>query len=194
MTHEDVTFEQLGGANTHTSISGVAHFAGENEEECLYLIRRLVSFIPSNNMEDPPLVHSKDDPDRTEDELNSIIPDNPNQPYDMKRVIELIVDQGDFFEVAANFAQNIIIGFARFAGRSVGIVAQQPGILAGALDISASVKAARLCPILRLFQHPDHHFAGCARIPAGRYAGARRHHNSRSKAALRLLRINRFPK
>ena len=154
VTHEDVTFEQLGGATTHTSISGVAHFASENEEECLYLVRRLFSFIPSNNMEDAPLIQSKDEPDRMEEELNSIIPDNPNQPYEMKKVIELIVDQGDFFEVAASFAQNIIIGFARFAGRSVGIVAQQPGVLAGALDISASVKAARFVRFCDCFNIP----------------------------------------
>ncbi|MBI2938955.1 MAG: methylmalonyl-CoA carboxyltransferase, partial [Chloroflexi bacterium] len=138
VTHEDVTFEQLGGAMTHNITSGVAHFAAENEEECLYLIRRLLSFLPSNNVDDPPSVTPADDPMRMDDELNSVIPDNPNRPYDMRDVIHRIVDDGDFFEVAELFAQNIIIGFARFNGRVVGIVAQQPSVLAGVLDINAS--------------------------------------------------------
>ncbi len=154
VTHEDVTFEQLGGAMTHTSISGVAHFAAENEDECLYLIRRLLSFLPSNNLEDAPAVETDDDPNRMDDELNAVIPDNPNHPYDMKEVINRIIDNSDFFEVAANYAQNIIIGFARFSGRSVGIVAQQPSVLAGVLDINASVKAARFIRFCDCFNLP----------------------------------------
>jgi acetyl-CoA carboxylase carboxyltransferase component len=154
VTHEDVTFEELGGAVTHSTKSGVAHFAAENEEECLYIIRRLLSFMPQNNLEDPPLVPPTDDPGRMDPELNEIIPDNPNKPYDMKEVITRIVDNGDFFEIAEHFAQNIIIGFARFNGRPVGIVAQQPSVLAGVLDIDASVKAARFVRFCDCFNIP----------------------------------------
>ncbi len=154
VTHEDVTFEELGGAMTHNAISGVAHFAAENDEECLYLIRKLLSYIPQNNLEDPPVVPPTDDPNRMDEALNSIIPDNPNKPYDMKEVIRRIVDNGEFFEVQEHFAQNIIIGFARFNGRPVGIVAQQPMVLAGALDINASVKAARFVRFCDCFNIP----------------------------------------
>ncbi len=154
VTHEDVTFEELGGAMTHNTKSGVAQFAAENEEECLYIIRRLLSFMPQNNLEDPPVVASSDDPGRMDPELNDIVPDNPGKPYDMKEVIARIVDNGDFFEVAEHFAQNIIIGFARFNGRVAGLVAQQPNVLAGALDIDASVKAARFVRFCDCFNIP----------------------------------------
>jgi acetyl-CoA carboxylase carboxyltransferase component len=154
VTHEDVSFEALGGAMTHNSRSGVAHFATDNEEECLYVIRRLLSFMPPNNLEDPPNVTPMDDPGRMDEELNEIVPDNPNKPYDMKEVISRIVDNGDFFEIMEHFAQNIIIGFARFNGRAVGIVAQQPGVLAGVLDIDASVKAARFVRFCDCFNIP----------------------------------------
>lgn len=154
VTHEDVTFEDLGGAYAHSSKSGVAHFATENEEECLYVIRRLLSFMPQNNLEDPPTLASSDDPGRMDPELNDIIPDNPNKPYDMKEVIQRVVDNGDFFEIAELFAQNIIIGFARFNGRVAGIVAQQPSVLAGVLDIDASVKAARFVRFCDCFNIP----------------------------------------
>ena len=154
VTHEDVTFEELGGAMTHNTKSGVAHFATDNEEEALYTIRRLLSFLPQNNLEDPPVVPSPDDPNRMDVELNDLIPDNPNKPYDMKEVIRRIVDGGDFFEVAEHFAQNIIVGFARFGGRPVGIVAQQPSVLAGVLDIDASAKGARFVRFCDCFNIP----------------------------------------
>src|SRR5689334_9204655 len=154
VTHEDVTFEELGGAMTHNTKSGVAHFATDNEEEALYVIRRLLSFLPQNNLEDPPVVPSADDPNRMDPELDDLIPDNPNKPYDMKEVIRRIVDGGDFFEVAEHFAQNIIVGFARFGGRPVGIVAQQPSVLAGVLDIDASAKGARFVRFCDCFNIP----------------------------------------
>jgi len=154
VTHEDVTFEELGGAMTHNAKSGVAQFATDNEEECLYTIRRLLSFMPLNNLEDPPIVACSDDVARMDPELNDIVPDNPNKPYDMKEVIRRIVDEGDFLEVAEHFAQNIIVGFARFNGRPVGIVAQQPSVLAGVLDIDASTKGARFVRFCDCFNIP----------------------------------------
>ena len=154
VTHEDVTAEQLGGASTHNTISGVAHFSAENEEESLYIVRRLLSFMPQNNLEDPPAITPTDDPQRMDPELNEIVPDNPNRPYEMKEVITRIVDDGDFFEVAEGYAQNIIIGFARFNGRPVGIVAQEPNVLAGVLDIDASCKAARFVRFCDCFNFP----------------------------------------
>jgi acetyl-CoA carboxylase carboxyltransferase component len=154
VTHEDVTFEELGGAMTHNSKSGVAHFATDNEEECLYTVRRILGFLPQNNLDDAPLGPLDDDPGRMDPELNVIVPDNPNKPYDMKDVLGRIVDNGDFFEIAEHFAQNIIIGFARFNGRPVGIVAQQPSVLAGVLDIDASVKGARFVRFCDCFNIP----------------------------------------
>ncbi|MCS6849480.1 MAG: acyl-CoA carboxylase subunit beta [Anaerolineae bacterium] len=154
VTHEDVTFEQLGGALVHNTTSGVAHFAAESEGDCLYLIRMLLSYLPSNNMEEPPFVKSKDDPLRTDDTLDTIVPDNPNKPYDMKEVITKIVDDGKFFEVQEHYATNIIIGFARLGGHSVGIVANQPAVLAGVLDINASEKAARFVRFCDCFNIP----------------------------------------
>ncbi len=154
VTHEEVTFEELGGATTHSEISGVAHFAAENEEHALYTVRTLLSFLPRNNMEDPPIVASRDDPLRTENRLDTLIPDNPNKPYDMHEVITAIVDEGFFLEVQEHYARNVIIGFARLNGRSVGIVANQPAILAGVLDINASVKAARFVRFCDCFNIP----------------------------------------
>ncbi len=154
VTHEDVTFEQLGGATVHNTTSGVAHFAVDSEGDCLYLIRMLMSYLPSNNMEEPPALKSKDDPLRTDDALDSIVPDNPNKPYDMKEVIEKIVDDGQFFEIQEHYATNIIIGFARLGGQSVGIVANQPAVLAGVLDINASEKAGRFVRFCDCFNIP----------------------------------------
>ncbi len=154
VTHEDVSFEDLGGAITHATKSGVAHFACEDEIVCLQSIRKLVSFLPSNNMDEPPVMKSKDDPNRREEKLNSIIPENPNKPYDMKDAIRLIVDDGDFFEVHELFAQNIIVGFARLNGKSIGIVANQPSALAGVLDIDSSVKGARFVRFCDAFKIP----------------------------------------
>ncbi|MBI5301230.1 MAG: acyl-CoA carboxylase subunit beta [Chloroflexi bacterium] len=154
VTHEDVTFEQLGGAMVHNEKSGVAHFAAENEEHCVSMIRKLLSFLPQNNLEEPPLVRPSDDPLRADQALDTLIPDSPNKPYDMKEVIRLVVDDGDFFEVHEHFAGNIIVGFARLNGRAVGIVAQQPMVLAGVLDINSSAKGARFVRFCDCFNIP----------------------------------------
>ena len=154
VTHEDVTFEDLGGATVHSSTSGVAHFAMPNETECLRAVRALLSYLPSNNMDDPPYIESDDPSDRADEDLDSIIPDNPNKPYDMHEVIRRVVDRGSFFEVHAQYARNIIVGFARLAGRPVGIIAQQPAVLAGVLDINASDKAARFVRFCDCFNIP----------------------------------------
>jgi len=154
VTHEDVTFEELGGASVHNSKSGVAHFAAESEADCLYMIRQLLAYLPQNNMEDPPLAKTQDDPLRMDERLDSIVPDSPNKPYDMKEVIRLIVDDGNFFEVHEHFAMNVIVGFARLGGHSIGIVAQQPQVLAGVLDIDASEKAARFIRFCDCFNVP----------------------------------------
>ena len=154
VTHEDVSFEDLGGAITHATKSGVAHLACENEVECLQAVRKLFSFLPSNNTDDPPVMPGKDDPNRTDEKLNTIIPENPNKPYDMKDVIHSIVDRGDFFEVHDLYAQNIIVGFARMDGKSVGIVANQPAVLAGVLDIDSSIKGARFIRFCDAFNIP----------------------------------------
>jgi propionyl-CoA carboxylase beta chain len=143
VTREEVTFEELGGAMTHASKSGVAHFAAENEEHCLGLIRQLLGYIPQNNLEDPPFVPTADPEDRVEEGLKTIIPDSPTKPYDMKEIIRRVVDDGRFLEVHEHWARNIVVGFARLGGFSVGIVAQQPLVLAGVLDIDASRKGAR---------------------------------------------------
>lgn len=143
VTGEDITVEDLGGATVHASKSGVAHFMSSSEEEGITLIRKLLSYLPSNNLEEPPFIECLDPIDRLEDSLNEAIPENPNKPYDMLDVIHAITDENEFFEVQRNYAKNIIIGFARFNGQSVGIVANQPSYLAGVLDIEASRKAAR---------------------------------------------------
>ena len=154
VTAEEVTAEELGGAMTHNSRSGVAHFAAENEEDCINQIRYLLSFLPSNNLEDPPIVETDDDFDRQEEFLNTIVPDNPNAPYDMKEVIKGIVDNGEFYEVHQYFAQNIITCFARFGGRTVGIIANQPAVMAGCLDVDASDKSARFIRFCDAFNIP----------------------------------------
>ena len=154
VTGEDVTDEQLGGASVHGSKSGVSHFIVDEEKEGLLLIRKLLSYLPQNNLEDAPLVSCDDPIDRLDDILNEIIPDNPNKPYDVKDVIHTIVDYGEFLEVHRNYAQNIIVGFARFNGVSIGIVANQPKYLAGVLDINASRKAARFVRFCDAFNIP----------------------------------------
>lgn len=154
VTHETITHEELGGAVTHATKSGVAHFACENEADCLLKVRKLFSFIPSNNMDDPPFKPTQDDPNRQNEKLNTIIPDHPNKPYDMKNVIHLIVDDGDFFEVHELYAQNIIVGFARIGGISVGIIANQPAVLAGVLDNDSSMKGARFVRFCDAFNIP----------------------------------------
>ena len=154
VTGEDVTQEQLGGASIHTSRSGVADFATDTEEQAIELIRKLVSYIPQNNMEDAPLAVCTDSIDRLEDSLNEIIPDSPNKPYDMYEVVRAIVDNGEFLEVHEAFAKNIITCFARFNGQSVGIIANQPKYMAGVLDINASRKAARFVRFCDAFNIP----------------------------------------
>ncbi len=154
VTHEEVTFEELGGASTHSEISGVAHFAADSEAHALFLIRKLISYLPRNNMEDAPIVPCDDDPLRTESRLDTLVPDNPNKPYDMHEIITAIVDAGEFLEVHEHYARNIIVGFARLNGQSVGIVANQPAFLAGVLDIDASKKAARFVRFCDCFNIP----------------------------------------
>lgn len=154
VTHEDVTFEELGGASVHASKSGVAHFAAENEEDAIFLVQHLVDYLPSNNMQDPPVKPASDNPLREAPELDAIIPDNPNKPYDMKEVIRHVVDDGQFLEVHEHWAQNVLVGFARLGGRSIGIVAQQPTVLAGVLDVEASQKSARFVRLCDAFNVP----------------------------------------
>ncbi|MBI3914334.1 MAG: acyl-CoA carboxylase subunit beta [Chloroflexi bacterium] len=154
VTHEDVTFEQLGGAIVHNEKSGVAHFAADSEEHGVQVIRKLLSYLPQNNMEEPPLVRPNDDALRADPLLDEIIPDSPNKPYDMKDIIQRVVDDGSFLEVQELYAQNIIVGFARLNGRAVGIVAQQPMVLAGVLDINSSTKGARFVRFCDCFNIP----------------------------------------
>jgi propionyl-CoA carboxylase beta chain len=154
VTHEDVTFEELGGAVVHASKSGVAHFAAENEEDAIFLVQHLVEYFPGNNMEDPPLQPSSDDPLRESPALDTMVPDNPNKPYDVKELIKQIVDDSQFLEVHEHWAANVVVGFARLGGRSVGIVANQPMVLAGVLDTEASQKAARFIRFCDAFNVP----------------------------------------
>jgi propionyl-CoA carboxylase beta chain len=154
VTHEDVTMEHLGGADTHAGTSGVAHFACDSELACLQQIRDLFRFVPSNNVDDPPRGSARDPRDRRDDALLDVVPDNPNKPYDMHDVIRRVVDDGEFYEVQPDFAGNVLVGFAHLGGYSIGIVANQPAVLAGVLDISASMKAARFVRFCDCFNIP----------------------------------------
>jgi acetyl-CoA carboxylase carboxyltransferase component len=154
VTGETVTFEQLGGADTHAGRSGVAHFAVDSEAEAYQEARALLSYLPSNNLEDPPWVEPADDPEREADELKSIIPESPTKPYDMLRVIDAVVDDGEFMEVQSHYARNIIVGFARLDGFPIGVIANQPSFLAGVLDIASSEKAARFVRFCDCFNVP----------------------------------------
>ena len=154
VTHEEVTKEELGGAMTHNSKSGVAHFTGDDDEQTLQMIRELMGYLPGNNMEDPPRYPSTDDINREDKKLDSVVPADPNKPYDMNEIISAVVDNQNFFEVQPHYAKNIIVGFARFDGRSVGIVANQPQFLAGVLDINSSLKAARFVRFCDAFNIP----------------------------------------
>jgi propionyl-CoA carboxylase beta chain len=183
VTHENVTHEELGGAEVHASKSGVCHLVGENETETLFLIRELLSFIPQNNMDDPPFVATNDDPLRADVELDSIVPDNPNKPYDMKDIIRRVVDDGHFFEIHELFATNIIVGFGRLGGHSVGIVANQPAVLAGVLDIDASEKAARFIRFCDSFNIPIVTFVD---VP-GFMPGTHQEHGGIIRAGAKLL-------
>jgi propionyl-CoA carboxylase beta chain len=154
VTQEDVTQEELGGADVHASVSGVCHYVAESEADCLYMIRVLMSYLPQNNMEDPPFVPTTDDRLRTEEALDTIVPEDPSKPYDIREAIRLIMDEGVFFEVHENFAGNIVTGFARLGGHSVGIIANQPAVLAGVLDINSSDKAGRFVRFCDSFNLP----------------------------------------
>jgi propionyl-CoA carboxylase beta chain len=154
VTHEDLTSEELGGADTHAGKSGVAHFVAENDMEALEIAKTLLSFLPQNNAEEPPFVQNDDPVNRIEEELNYIIPANPNQPYDMKDILHIIADKHEFFEVHKDYASNIVVGFCRLGGRSIGVVANQPAVLAGVLDIDASKKAARFIRFCDAFNIP----------------------------------------
>jgi acetyl-CoA carboxylase carboxyltransferase component len=183
VTHEDVSHEELGGAGVHASESGVCHMVGENETETLMLVRELFSYLPSNNMEDAPFEAGTDDPLRGDDELASIVPENPNKPYDVKEVIERVVDDGHFFEIHENYAANVVVGFARLGGQSVGIVANQPMVLAGVLDIGASNKAARFVRFCDAFNIPIVTFVD---VP-GYLPGTDQEHNGIISSGAKLL-------
>ncbi len=183
VTHEDVTFEELGGASVHAAKSGVCHVVGENETDSLLLVREMLSYIPQNNMEDPPYIATTDDRLRADAELDSIVPDNANKPYDMKDVIHRIVDEGRFFEIHEHFAANILVGFARLGGHSVGIVANQPSVLAGVLDIDASDKAARFIRFCDSFNIPVVTFVD---VP-GFMPGTQQEHGGIIRAGAKLL-------
>ena len=154
VTHEDVSFEDLGGASVHSETSGVCHVVSQTDADALYMVRKLLSYLPQNNMEDPLFQHTEDDPLRREAALNEIVPEDPGKPYDIKDVIRLIVDNSDFYEIHENYAPNIVVGFARLGGHSIGIIANQPMVLAGVLDINASEKAARLIRFCDSFNIP----------------------------------------
>src|SRR5204863_8961260 len=155
VTHEEVTKEKLGGAETHNQVSGVAHFATESDEDCIALIRELLSYLPSNNLEEPPRVATSDDINRVDDALDSFIPESPNQPYEIRDLIKTIADEAHFLEVHQHFARNIVVGFIRLNGQSIGVVANQPAFLAGVLDIDDSLKSARLVRFCDAFNIPS---------------------------------------
>jgi acetyl-CoA carboxylase carboxyltransferase component len=154
VTHEEVTAEELGGARVQHTKSGVAHFVARDDRAALALVRRLLSYLPSNNAEDPPFIPPNDPPDRTDEALDTLVPEDPSAPYDMYEVIRRVVDDGEFLEVQAGFAPHLVVGFARLGGRTVGIVAQQPAVLAGVLDIDASDKGARFIRFCDAFNIP----------------------------------------
>jgi acetyl-CoA carboxylase carboxyltransferase component len=154
VTQEDVSFEELGGASVHSETSGVCHMAAESEADALYLIRKLLGYLPQNNMEDAPYLPTIDDPLRMDDRLDKIVPEDPGKPYDIKDVIQMIVDDGQFYEIHENFAPNIVVGFTHLGGHSVGVIANQPAVLAGVLDIKASEKAARFVRFCDAFNIP----------------------------------------
>lgn len=183
VTHEEVSFEQLGGAAIHAAVSGVCHVACEDEDETLYQIRRLLAYLPQNNMEDPPFDDRGDDPLRSEAALDTLVPDDPARPYDIKDAIRMIVDQGRFFEIHQAYAMNIVVGFARLGGHSVGIVANQPAVLAGVLDINSSEKAARFIRFCDAFNMP---LITLVDVP-GFLPGTAQEHNGIIRSGAKLL-------
>ena len=187
VTHEEVTKEELGGAMTHNATSGVAHFAVPDDRECLRLVRELLGYLPSNNVDDPPR-RRRPTPSTAKTRLDRLVPESPNQPYDMLDLIHAVVDDGCFSRCTATYARNIVVGFARLAGRSVGIVANQPAYLAGTLDIDASVKAARFVRFCDAFNIPLVTFEDVPGFLPGTRQRIRRHHPPRRQAAVRLCR------
>ncbi len=183
VTHEEVTFEELGGASVHAEKSGVCHVAADSEADALYMVRKLMSFLPANNMEDPPFQATNDDPLRTDESLDDLIPEDPSKPYDIKDVIQRVVDNGDFFEIHESYAMNIVVGFARLGGHVVGIVANQPAVLAGVLDIAASEKAARFVRFCDAFNIPILTFVD---VP-GFLPGTHQEHHGIIRAGAKLL-------
>ncbi len=183
VTHEDVTFEELGGADVHAETSGVCHVAADSEPDALYLVQKLLSYLPQNNMEDPPFVPTGDNPLRMEEALDSIIPNDPSKPYDIKEVIRLIVDLGEFYEIHEAYAPNIVTGFARLGGHSIGIVANQPAVLAGVLDINSSEKAGRFVRFCDSFNIPILTFVD---VP-GFLPGTDQEHNGIIRSGAKLL-------
>jgi propionyl-CoA carboxylase beta chain len=183
VTHEEVSQEELGGASVHSEKSGVCHVAADSEADTLYLIRKLLAYLPQNNMEDPPFVSSSDDPLRMDETLDSLVPEDANKPYDIKDAIRLIVDDGQFFEIHENYAQNIVVGFARLGGHSVGIVANQPAVLAGVLDIDASEKGARFVRFCDAFNIPIITFEDVPGFLPGTY----QEHNGIIRSGAKLL-------
>jgi propionyl-CoA carboxylase beta chain len=183
VTHEDVTFEELGGADVHAETSGVCHVAADSEADALYLVQKMLSYLPQNNMEDPPFMPTLDDPLRREEALDNIIPDDPGKPYDMKEVIGMIVDNGEFYEIQEAYAQNIVVGFARLGGHSIGIIANQPAVLAGVLDINSSEKGARFVRFCDAFNIPIITFED---VP-GFLPGTEQEHNGIIRSGAKLL-------
>ncbi len=183
VTHEEVSFEDLGGASVHASTSGVCHVVGDSEADTLFLIRKLLSYLPQNNLEDPPFKPSKDNPLRRDEALDTLIPDDPSKPYDIKEVIRMVVDEGAFYEIHDQFAQNIVVGFSRLGGHVVGIVANQPMVLAGVLDIDASDKAARFVRFCDAFNIP---ILTLVDVP-GFMPGTAQEHNGIIRAGAKLL-------
>jgi len=151
---EEVSYEELGGAGVHASVTGIAHFSCQDDVECLQTVRKLLSYLPQNNMEDPPILKSEDDPQRMDKELDEVVPDSPTKPYDVREIISRIVDKDSFLEIHADYAQSMVVGFARFDGRVVGIIANQPAVLAGCLDCDSSIKGARLIRFCDAFNIP----------------------------------------
>ncbi len=188
VTGEDVSFEDLGGASAHATKSGVAHLVAPDEQACIEDARYLLTFLPQNNLETAPYAPPTDPVDRESPELDTLIPDSPNKPYDIKRVIETVVDDGAFLEIQPSYAENIVCGFARLGGHAVGVVGNQPSALAGVLDIDASVKAARFVRTCDAFNVPLAHLRRRARLPSGNGAGVGRDHPPRRQAALRVSR------
>ena len=183
VTHEEVSFEDLGGADVHAQVSGVCHLAADTEADALYMIRKLLAYLPQNNMEDAPFIATDDDPLRMDEKLDTLVPDEPSKPYDIKDAIHMIVDGGQFLEIQEAYAQNIVIGFARLGGHAVGIVANQPAVQAGVLDINASEKAARFVRFCDAFNIPVITFVD---VP-GFLPGVDQEHNGIIRSGAKLL-------